>query len=36
MPVGRPRMPRLPLPEPQVANLRLVLKDLGVLRDRAA
>jgi 4-hydroxy-tetrahydrodipicolinate synthase len=36
MPVGRPRPPRLPLPEPQVANLRLVLQDLGVLQDRAA
>jgi 4-hydroxy-tetrahydrodipicolinate synthase len=36
MPVGRPRPPRLPLPQPQVANLRLVLQDLGVLQDRAA
>lgn len=36
MPVGTPRAPRLPLPAPQVAAMRQVLSDLGVLTEQAA
>ncbi|MEC5293115.1 MULTISPECIES: 4-hydroxy-tetrahydrodipicolinate synthase [unclassified Aurantimonas] len=36
MPVGAPRLPRLPLPEAKLAPLADVLADLGLLDSRAA
>ncbi|MDP7242520.1 MAG: 4-hydroxy-tetrahydrodipicolinate synthase [Rhodospirillales bacterium] len=36
MPVGSPRLPRLPLPESMTAGLKQALSSLGVLRDEAA
>ena len=35
MPVGNPRPPRLPLPEPLLPNLRTVLANLGLLAARS-
>ena len=36
MPVGSPRLPRLPLPESMTAGLKQALSNLGALRDEAA
>ena len=36
MPVGIPRLPRLPLGDAAMANLGQVLSDLGVLKEKAA
>ena len=36
MPVGGPRLPRLPLPETKIAGLKQVLSELGALKEEAA
>ena len=36
MPVGGPRLPRLPLPETMTAGLKRALSELGALKDEAA